>query len=130
MLSFGGQLKHFLQLYFCTYEPINPYDPFGKVMVQNIEKRGFPLMGIEAYPSLSTQKQRYLDLGFPNAQATTMFQLYNTILDKKDISRIEHLEIFDEFEEWKLIQEHYCFVLALKEENELFGKIFKKTKMI
>lgn len=28
-------------------------------------------------------------------------------------SRIEALEMFDEFEEWELLQSHYCITLAI-----------------
>jgi hypothetical protein len=31
------------------------------------------------------------------------------------LCRIERLELFDELEEWHLIQEHYCFLVAVKE---------------
>ena len=41
-----------------------------------------------------------------------MYDIYNNILDKKDRDRIQRLELFDEYEDWKLIQQHYCIVWA------------------
>ena len=40
--------------------------------------------------------------------------MYQRCIDRVDRQRIEKLELFDEFEEWHLIQGHYCLVLALK----------------
>lgn len=36
-------------------------------------------------------------------------------LDPALLRRIERLEIFDEFEEWDLIQSHYCIALGVKD---------------
>ena len=41
-----------------------------------------------------------------------MNTVYDERLDKMEKSRIEKLEIFDEFEEWVLLQNHYCISVA------------------
>jgi len=33
-------------------------------------------------------------------------------------ARIEKLEIFDEFEEWNLLQSHYCLCLSARSTSE------------
>lgn len=38
-------------------------------------------------------------------------------LDLAALRRIQRLEIFDEFEEWDLIQSHYCIALGIKDEQ-------------
>ena len=40
--------------------------------------------------------------------AVNMTQVYNKHLDATEKARIERLEMFDEFEEWVLLQDHYC----------------------
>lgn len=38
--------------------------------------------------------------------------MYSKFLDPSEIRRISRIEMFDEFEEWHLIQAHYCIVVA------------------
>ena len=46
------------------YEMFNPNDRFGKMMVQNFEIRGCPLIGISKYPSLEDQMKRFESVGY------------------------------------------------------------------
>jgi len=47
-------------------------------------------------------------------ESLSMSQIYAEKLnDQGERSRIEGLEMFDEFEEWQLLQGHYCITLAL-----------------
>jgi hypothetical protein len=41
-----------------------------------------------------------------------MNEVYNYYLARDDIKRIERLELFDEFEEWNMIQAHYHISMA------------------
>lgn len=102
----------FKKAFFWTYEQINPNDPFGSRMVENLKLRGCSLNGIHAYPSLDSQVERYIRLGFPFANGETMFALDQQMFDLEERLRVSRVEIFDEVEEWRLIQEHYCIVLA------------------
>ena len=43
-----------------------------------------------------------------------MAKIYSEKLPAIDRIRIEKIEMFDEFEEWQLLQSHYCLVLAQK----------------
>ena len=44
--------------------------------------------------------------------------VYNEKLDTNERHRIEKLEIFDEFEEWEMLQRHYCLCLGKRMQNE------------
>lgn len=46
------------------------------------------------------------------ASAVNMTKVYNKHLDATEKSRIERLEMFDEFEEWVLLQDHYCIAFG------------------
>ncbi|PRP82504.1 leucine carboxyl methyltransferase 1-like [Planoprotostelium fungivorum] len=72
---------------FATYEQIRPNDPFGMVMMDNLEKRGCPLLGARAYPTLDSQMKRYVSLGWKSCEALDMLDIYNRILDSKEVQR-------------------------------------------
>ncbi|EKX32356.1 hypothetical protein GUITHDRAFT_148675 [Guillardia theta CCMP2712] len=99
---------------FFTYEQIHPHDPFGKVMAQNISLRGCPLLSFEAYPDCDSQKQRYLEATWETCEAISMQDFYDG-LPEEEKSRVAKIEWLDEIEEWKMIQQHYCFILATKD---------------
>ncbi|WVZ04386.1 hypothetical protein V8G54_025192 [Vigna mungo] len=42
-------------------------------------------------------------------------------LEKSPVHWIERLELFDEFEEWYMMQEHYCVAYAINDGMGLFG---------
>jgi O-methyltransferase involved in polyketide biosynthesis len=95
-----------------TYEQIRPDDAFGRMMLENLARRGCRLETLLRYPSLEAQRQRYLDAGWTDVRASTMLDIYRNALDIDDRRRIERLEIFDEMEEWRLFQTHYALVAA------------------
>ena len=53
-----------------------------------------------------------------NAECYNMSIVYSTKLDATERSRIEKLELFDEFEEWDLLQSHYCLCLGRRFTDE------------
>lgn len=97
------------------YDPINPNDAFGKQMMVNLQSRGSPLLGI--LPSKEAQIERLLQSGWTTAQSMQMSDVYRTSIPIEERRRTERLEIFDEFEEWNLIQQHYCIALGLKDDS-------------
>eukprot|EP00271_Cylindrocystis_brebissonii_P015015 TRINITY_DN36891_c0_g1_i1.p1 TRINITY_DN36891_c0_g1~~TRINITY_DN36891_c0_g1_i1.p1 ORF type:complete len:366 (-),score=61.06 TRINITY_DN36891_c0_g1_i1:460-1557(-) len=101
---------------FVVYEQIRPEDAFGLQMVRNLQSRGCGLLGIEDTPSLDAKERRFLDLGFQRAEALDMNTIYHRCLDPADRRRIERLEMFDEFEEWHIMQEHYCIAIGVNDE--------------
>lgn len=96
-----------------VYEQIRPDDAFGKVMTENLKRRGCPLKGLPAHTSPEMQIERFTTkAGFRCCECLDMNEIYYHVLDKQRLKTIEKLEIFDEFEEWHLMQAHYCIVLA------------------
>jgi tRNA wybutosine-synthesizing protein 4 len=93
------------------YEQVNPGDAFGRQMMMNLSARGCPLLGIMS--SVEAHKERFLKAGWGRAEVKTMNEIYKSCLDPNDVRRIQKLEIFDEFEEWNLIQDHYCIAVGV-----------------
>ncbi|KXZ50455.1 hypothetical protein GPECTOR_16g629 [Gonium pectorale] len=94
------------------YEQIRPDDAFGRQMVSNLEMRGCPLKGLPATPTLEAHRARLTGAGWSWADARDMDELYRTFVDVADRARAERLELFDELEEWHMIQEHYCIAVG------------------
>ncbi|GFR41708.1 hypothetical protein Agub_g2458 [Astrephomene gubernaculifera] len=94
------------------YEQIRPDDAFGRQMISNLELRGCPLRGLHATPTLQSHCQRLLRNGWGWADARDMDELYRRFLAAGERARVERLELFDELEEWHMIQEHYCIALG------------------
>uniref|UniRef100_A0A7I4DZ98 Leucine carboxyl methyltransferase 1 homolog n=1 Tax=Physcomitrium patens TaxID=3218 RepID=A0A7I4DZ98_PHYPA len=105
---------------FVTYEQIHPDDAFGQQMLRNLESRGCPLLGLHDTPTLESKERRFTDLGWQRALAMDMDAIYHQQLDPIDRGRIERLEIFDEFEEWNIMQAHYCVAYGVKDDTGVF----------
>uniref|UniRef100_A0A7S2ZJP3 Leucine carboxyl methyltransferase 1 n=2 Tax=Rhodosorus marinus TaxID=101924 RepID=A0A7S2ZJP3_9RHOD len=67
----------FTELLLFNFEQVGPEDPFGKQMTKNIEARGSPLMGLSAYPSAQSQKERFQKLNFNKVAAISMLEYYS-----------------------------------------------------
>lgn len=110
-----------------VYEQIKPDDAFGRQMLLNLECRGCPLKGLHATPTLEAHKARFLNNHWQRAMAADMDTIYQQHLDPADKRRIERLEIFDEFEEWHMIQEHYCITIGINDSQAIFNNFGFKT---
>ena len=77
------------------------------MMVQNLERRGCPLLGLPDCPELADQRRRFEQCGWSGAHAVDMNEAYG-LIDAAERTRVERLERFDEVEEWQLISSHYC----------------------
>jgi len=95
-----------------VYEQIRPDDAFGQVMMKNLESRGCALKGLKSHVSTLAQIERFESRGWTKCECLDMNDIYYKCLDKEIVTKAEKLEIFDEFEEWHLMQAHYCVVLA------------------
>eukprot|EP00002_Diphylleia_rotans_P000020 TRINITY_DN10010_c0_g1_i2.p1 TRINITY_DN10010_c0_g1~~TRINITY_DN10010_c0_g1_i2.p1 ORF type:complete len:325 (+),score=72.79 TRINITY_DN10010_c0_g1_i2:55-1029(+) len=107
---------------FLTYEQIGLPTAFTRTMNQNFGSMGCPLLGISAVPSLSSQEDRYRQHGWMHSFALDMIQVYGN-LSREENARIEKIEWFDEYEEWRMMLSHYCLVCSVvnKTSNELLA---------
>ncbi|GMH42170.1 hypothetical protein BSKO_10089 [Bryopsis sp. KO-2023] len=104
-----------------VYEQIKPDDAFGQQMVRNLESRGCGLRGLKATPTLEAHKSRFTKNGWSRSDSWDMDTIYSKYLDPKEQARICRIEIFDEFEEWHMIQEHYSVTVGINDAGGLFN---------
>jgi len=99
-----------------VYEPIRPFDAFGKTMVSNLASRGIHMQTLKRYSSLDAQRQRLRLAGFDKQGARDVHQLWESDqwISESERERIEKLEWLDEVEEWKLLASHYCVAWGWK----------------
>jgi tRNA wybutosine-synthesizing protein 4 len=104
---------HFKCAALAVYEQLNPGDAFGRQMCSHLEGRGCPLRGVYSTPTKEAHEARMTGNGWGAARCRTMDELYMACLDPADKARIEALEMFDEFEEWHMMMDHYCITVAV-----------------
>ena len=110
--SLGSALKDAMWV---TYDMINPYDAFGKVMATNLRSAGYKVPGFTDFHDLNLQMKRFIDCeSWGLATSIKMLDAYEKLISKEDKQRISKLEIFDEIEEWSLLMSHYCLTIASK----------------
>ena len=90
-------------------------------MVENIEARGCSLLGINECPSTEAQEQRMLRVlsvlkdSLISIESITLDKVYNERLNlNNEKTRIEKIEMFDEWEEFNMLQGHYCLTLGTR----------------
>ncbi|ETI47654.1 hypothetical protein L917_07818 [Phytophthora nicotianae] len=109
--------SYFDDVSFALYEQILPDDAFGKVMMQNIKARGCDLLSIYDFPTVEAQIARFTEHKYEVAQCWDMNKIYYHYLNPAERVKREKLEIFDELEEFHLLQAHYCVVVASKKSS-------------
>ena len=135
-------LKYFTDLFPATtplttviYEPIRPFDSFGRTMVSNLTGRGIQLQTLERYADLGEQRERLRRYGFGGmrgcpgtesadkdaredgedkglgeggAEAADIDFIWREWVSDDEKERVEKLEWMDEVEEFVLLGKHYC----------------------
>lgn len=110
--------EKFKNVFFVNYEQINMEDKFGKVMIENLKKRGCNLAGVSACKNLETQRDRFLAAGWTGAKSWDMLEVYRH-LPTSEVEKIEKLEFLDETELLEQLLQHYCITVAYKGEGGL-----------
>ena len=54
----GWFAEHCARAVLVSYEMIGPHDPFGRMMLENLRRRGCPLLGIADVPDIAAQEAR------------------------------------------------------------------------
>jgi hypothetical protein len=110
----------------CSYEPILQSDVFGSVMETNL--RNSHLLTDDAACVL-LQRRTIGDLlaalraaGATMGVGTDMKTAYETVLTKSQQERARRCEFLDELEEWHLIMQHYCLIVATNNANGPIGR--------
>jgi [phosphatase 2A protein]-leucine-carboxy methyltransferase len=95
------------------YEPIGVDDSFGQMMVANLAARGITMPSLQAYKTLSDQKNRLEQLGFKDdggQEAETVERIWEQWIPASEKERVDGLEGLDEVEEWQMLARHYAVV--------------------
>lgn len=79
---------------------------------------------------MADQKKRYSDFGYSDVFCKDMYEVYSKMLDGNDVKRISRIEWFDEFEEWHLIQSHYCLLVAAQGSFSSWFSEFTKNAQL
>jgi [phosphatase 2A protein]-leucine-carboxy methyltransferase len=106
-------------LAFVLYEPIRPFDPFGRTMVANLAARGIVLQTLQKYSSLAAQKERLRIHGFEAGQgAADVDFIWENWIDEREKERVARVEMLDEVEEWRMLARHYCVAWGWRLGND------------
>jgi hypothetical protein len=114
------------EVYMACYEPIlngvhnnsaagnRRLDPFGQMMEQNLTKAkvATPDSCLLQTRTLKDQLDKLMQCRFQTAVGCDMWSSYQTILSHEQRTTANHCEFLDEYEEWIMIMQHYCFVVG------------------
>ena len=89
-------------------------------MVAHFNKLRAPLYPIRAYPSLVDQENRFKKLGWQQACARNLWDLWSddVFLDGSSRESLDAVEPFDEWEEFALFASHYFLLVASTTRRE------------
>ena len=111
------------------YEPINPFDAFGKVMISNLAARGIVLQTVHKYSSLAAQKARLKLYGFSDGQgAVDADFLHERWIDEEEKERLNRVEMLDEVEELRMLMRHYCVAWGWRDGSD--AGVWERWKVV
>lgn len=102
-----------------NHEQLNIFDKFGQVMLENLAQRGCSLPGIEACRDKNTHIDRLLNSGWQSGFCWTMNEIYNSMLNREEVDRVDKIELLDEKELVNQLFEHYCVSYGWKNKNQI-----------
>ncbi|KAJ9608113.1 tRNA methyltransferase ppm2 [Cladophialophora chaetospira] len=102
---------------FCLVEPSSPDqpdNPFTKKMTDYYKGLGTPLNSIFEYPYDRAQIQRFSNAGYAHIDHQSLWELWadGRFLSPSQRMKLDHVEPFDDWEEFALWASHYCLVVA------------------
>jgi O-methyltransferase involved in polyketide biosynthesis len=111
--------------YLSMYEPILGRDSFGRVMESNLlEARVVePDSCLIRTRSLPQHLAKLRAAGFARATGCDLWAAYETVVTPDQRQRANRSEFLDELEEWILIMQHYCLVVA-STDGGIYGDYF------
>jgi len=98
-------------------------------MCNHFKRLGSPLKCILKYPTQQDQLNRYKRAGFTDCFVTRASDFYRICISNDEKSRIDKIELFDEYEPWHLKCSHYTLITATKGERltQLAEESYKKN---
>ena len=102
---------------FCIYEQVLPCHvngspgAFATQMISHFNAISSPLLSVSKYPSLESQVGRFKTRGYSNVEAISLNTYYAHQVALPEKTRLNNLEMHDEWEEWHNYLGHY-FVLV------------------
>ncbi|CAM9291315.1 unnamed protein product [Lampetra fluviatilis] len=110
----GWAAERLVAATFVAYEQAHPGDVFGSVMMNHFSRLRSPLRALRRFPTRHAQHARYLSQGWERCESVDINEFYLNVLPVEERARVEHLELFDEHEEWHLKCSHYFILVASK----------------
>ncbi|KAJ9621500.1 carboxy methyl transferase for protein phosphatase 2A [Taxawa tesnikishii (nom. ined.)] len=118
------------------YEPIRPYDGFGRTMITNLASRGIHMQTLKRYSSLDAQRLRLRQAGFGSGQGARDVEVIyygegeEAWIGAQERARVERLEWLDEMEEWRLLGRHYCVAWGWRDGDnvDVFSRAWKEVR--
>ena len=112
---------------FCLLEQCSPDqmdNPFTMTMMKHFAKLGTPLRSVVEYPGQHAQTQRFRAAGFTHIDYNNLWELWSDsrFLSPSQRVALDHVEPFDEWEEFALFGSHYCLVVAHNREGPLLAE--------
>ncbi|KAH8816282.1 hypothetical protein F5884DRAFT_852728 [Xylogone sp. PMI_703] len=105
------------EAHFCLLEQLLPAGithPFASTMMAHFSKLQTPLGAVQKYPTTLAQEERFISLGWANASAKNLWQLWssNDFMSSRERTDLDCIEPFDEWEEFALFGCHYVLLVA------------------
>ncbi|KAI0145309.1 leucine carboxyl methyltransferase [Xylariaceae sp. FL1272] len=108
---------------FCLLEqilPEGPDHPFAQKMLNHFDKLKTPPKSVVQYPLLKSQHQRFIRLGWSQVRAQSLWDVWadDDWIPASYRRELDHIEPFDEWEEFALFASHYCVVIARSDDAD------------
>ncbi|KAF3765927.1 hypothetical protein M406DRAFT_11295, partial [Cryphonectria parasitica EP155] len=114
VIQWAGSLG---QAEFCLLEqilPDGPDHPFASTMTGHFDKLSTPIKSVTTYPTIPQQCARFRNKGWSSINAQSLWSAWSdeTFLTPDHRRELDHIEPFDEWEEFVLFGSHYVLLHA------------------